>query len=182
MTPVTQWVYTQREPFRPHLEQLRLLAEPLEKSALVSLRAALEDSCAFLWQQLALHLDVVEQVLYPLLEHALEGPDALVSLRCAHREIRHLIDQLLALCPALSREPVYLEPELQALVATLATRVTDYFSEEALYLARLDSWLTPAAAHGLAVALEMVTNEANTRSRPQTNIAAMECYKPFAPV
>ena len=156
MTPVTQWLHTQHEAFHPHVAHLRLLAAPQEHCSVVAWCAALDDSCAFLQQELAPYLYVVEQVLYPLLEYMLECPQAMASLRSANGELRQRSELLLTLRAALSREPVSPPSALHVLVATLYTRVTAYFTEEALYLACLDTKVTPGAAHGLAIALEMV--------------------------
>lgn len=156
MTPVTQWIYTQHASFQPHVAHLRRLAEPLETPSVATVRAALEDSCTFVQQQLLPYLHVVERVLYPLLEYMLERPQTTASLRYAHGELRQGSAQFLALRPVLSRESIYLGPALHSLVATLDTRVTAYFTEEAPYLVYLDRKVTPAAAHGLAIALDMV--------------------------
>jgi hypothetical protein len=158
MTPVTQWLHTQHEAFQPHMAHLRRLAAPQENYSGVAWRAALDDSCAFLQQELLPYLHVVEQVLYPLLAYLLEDPQPLAALHSAHHELRLLIKHWVTLGAALTRKPV--DPArvsaLAALGVLLESRVTTYFRAEAQCLAHLDTKVTPAAAQGLASALEMV--------------------------
>ncbi len=146
-----------RERLRPCIEQLRVLADRLDRSAVAACLPALRDVHHCLTSDVLPHMEAVEAAVHPVLERIRAErwvPDMLAE---EHDEIRRLVD-LVGEFAALPEAHAGLDadPALGDALRQLYDLLVRHLAEEARQLASLEGHLTPGQEAALARALDHV--------------------------
>jgi iron-sulfur cluster repair protein YtfE (RIC family) len=144
-----------RERLRPCIEQVRLLADRLDRSAVAACLPALRDVQHCLSSEVLPHMEAVEAAVHPMLERIRADrrvPDVLAQ---EHDEIRRLVDLVgeFAAHPEAHADPDT-GPVPGDALRQLCDLLTRHLAEEERRLASLEGRLTPGQEAALARALD----------------------------
>jgi hemerythrin-like domain-containing protein len=154
---VTRPLRDEHAALRPHIEELRALADAVGEAPIESLVLGLDGVSDFLAHHLIPHAQAEDAVLYPVVDRLLGAPGATATMSREHAVVGRLMDDLAALRRGLSGGEV--EPAaaaaLRRVLYGLYTLVTTHFdNEEEVYLPLLDARLTPEDARRIFEAMD----------------------------
>lgn len=147
----------------PHLEDLRKTGDAIDEADLGTLRAAVDDDCQFLRDQLIPHFHAEEQALYPVVAGMMGSPEAAAAMKRDHLEVRAMVDELFDLRDDLSNGPLTrtLARDLRRVLYGLYALIHVHFvKEEEVYVPILERKLTHQAAQDLFDAMDEAAGHA----------------------
>lgn len=121
----------------PRIDRIRDVADTLDTVAPSDAIRALEDTRAFLVEEILPHEAKDEHEIYPTMAEILPGPDPMATMSHTHREIFHLIDvfqRQVADLPTTGPEPAEIRDLRRTLYALHAILRLHFDQEEELYL------------------------------------------------
>ncbi len=140
----------------PHIDALAALAERVAEGSTDAYKAQFEVEYEFVVNQLAPHVERIEETIYPELERLMQNRHSMAPMRQEHRQIHRLIGSL-----GVHRDPVA-SGRLSAADATSLRRILYrlyailkvHLAEEEHYITLLEGNLSPEERSALARAME----------------------------
>jgi iron-sulfur cluster repair protein YtfE (RIC family) len=153
---LTDPIRAEHAELRPHILQLRELADAVGELPLSLLRDGVAQAHAFLSRHLIPHAHAEDEALYPVVAQLMGAADATRTMSRDHTEVGRLTDQLATLHAVLEKDA----PDAQQIKALrrvlygLYAIVELHFAkEEEIYLPLLDRSLSKSAARDLFQAM-----------------------------
>ncbi len=163
MPTVTQPLREEHAELRPHIDQLRAIADAIGVATPEDTRRAVAEAYDFLAHHLIPHAEAEDAVLYPVVARVMGAPEAPATMRRDHVAVGSLTAELDALRQRLvaGETGAALDRELRRVLYGLFTLVEVHFAkEEEVYLPLLDERLSPHDAATLFRDMEAAAGHA----------------------
>jgi hemerythrin-like domain-containing protein len=157
MTAILTGLRAEHEELRPKIERIRLAAELIDAAAPDALTAALEETTAFLIDDLTPHARAEEEVLYRAYDQVADSPWATDFMRRDHAAIAAFTEELvrLKLGVVFANLDKAQAQELRRVLYGLYTLIRQHFeNEEQTILPRIEGAITQDAADELMESME----------------------------
>jgi iron-sulfur cluster repair protein YtfE (RIC family) len=152
MADVTHYLIDEHKELRPHIEELRIVADSVGDFPPRLLLRGVDKLYDFLINQLIPHAQAEEETLYPAVAKILGTPQAIAAMSRDHAEVSDLVGQLHALRSQISNSGFDADQanKLRRLLYGLYTLLKSHLAkEEEVYLPMLDASLGETEAHDL---------------------------------
>jgi iron-sulfur cluster repair protein YtfE (RIC family) len=153
---LTDPIRAEHAELRPHIEQLRDLADAVDELPLAKLRDGVAQAHAFLGGQLIPHAHAEDKALYPAVAHLMGAVEATRTMSRDHVEVGRLTDQLAALHAVLEKgapDGSQIKSLRRVLYGLYAVVVLHFAKEEEIYLPLLERGLSESEARDMFQAM-----------------------------
>ncbi len=162
MTPAAQTIREEHEAFRPHLLEIRNVADSIGTIPVAKLGARVRDVEDFLAHTVMPHAVAEGRVLIPLVRQ--EGGDSTIAVRmtACHAQLGLLLDELEGLIPDLRGDPLpsTIERDLRRVLYSTEALLTAHLAEvDAEVEPLLEANLPPEERRALFEAVERCARE-----------------------
>jgi iron-sulfur cluster repair protein YtfE (RIC family) len=154
---LTDPIRTEHSHLRPHVRQLRELADRVGELTLPALRAGVAQAHAFLASHLIPHARAEDRTLYPVVAGLMGATDATRTMSRDHVEVVLLTEQLASLRAALEAgapDAQQVKALRRVLYGLHAIVELHFAKEEEIYLPLLDRGLSEEGARELFLAMQ----------------------------